>query len=93
MQLPEEDRHIITKSELDDRLAVLLGGRGAELLIYGDTSTGASDDLARATGIARAMVCEPDQAALNGLLEHSQRGRAAGRPQGEGFGREGQQFS
>jgi cell division protease FtsH len=58
MQLPEEDRHIITKGELEDRLAVLLGGRGAELLVYGDTSTGASDDLARATGIARAMVRE-----------------------------------
>ncbi len=58
MQLPVEDRHVYTRPELEDRLAVLLGGRGAERLIYEDTSTGASDDLARATDIARRMVTE-----------------------------------
>ncbi|MCO5166951.1 MAG: ATP-dependent zinc metalloprotease FtsH [Planctomycetes bacterium] len=58
MQTPAEDRHLYTRGELDDRLAVLLGGRGAELIIYGDTSTGASDDLARAADLARRMVLE-----------------------------------
>ena len=58
MQVPEEDRHIHTHAELQDRLAVLLGGRGAELIIYADTSTGAADDLARAGDLARRMVLE-----------------------------------
>ena len=58
LQLPEEDRHITTRSALCDRLAVLLGGRTAEELIYGDPSTGASNDIERATEIARAMVTQ-----------------------------------
>ncbi len=58
LQTPQEDRHLYTRAELEDRLAVLLGGRGAELIIYDDTSTGASDDLARAAEIARRMVLE-----------------------------------
>ncbi len=58
LQLPEEDRHITTRSALCDRLAVLLGGRTAEELVYGDPSTGASNDIERATEIARAMVTQ-----------------------------------
>jgi cell division protease FtsH len=58
MQIPEEDRHLYTRAELEDRLAVLLGGRNAELIVFGDTSTGASDDLARAAELARRMVVE-----------------------------------
>ncbi|WP_404713501.1 ATP-dependent zinc metalloprotease FtsH [Sphingomonas sp. MMS24-J13] len=56
MQRPTEDRFILSRGELADRLAVLLGGRAAELVCGGDLSTGAADDLAKATDMARAMV-------------------------------------
>jgi cell division protease FtsH len=55
-QLPTEERFLMTRSELEDRIAVLLGGRVAEELVYGETSTGAHNDLERATEIARLMV-------------------------------------
>jgi cell division protease FtsH len=55
-QLPTEDRYLMTRAELLDRLDVLLGGRVAEELIFGDVSTGAQDDLQRATDMARHMV-------------------------------------
>ncbi|MGA7713850.1 MAG: ATP-dependent zinc metalloprotease FtsH [Rhizomicrobium sp.] len=56
IQRPIEDRFIISESELFNRIAVLLGGRAAETLVYGEVSTGAADDLTRATDIARNMV-------------------------------------
>jgi len=56
MQRPSEDRHLVRRSELDARVAVLLGGRAAEQLVFGELSTGAADDIARATAIARDMV-------------------------------------
>lgn len=56
MQLPEEDRYILTKKELEDRLAVLLGGRAAEEVFFGEVSTGAQNDLEKATILARKMV-------------------------------------
>jgi len=55
-QLPTEDRYLMTRSELDDRMAVLLGGRVAEEIVFGDISTGAQDDLQKATDIALSMV-------------------------------------
>jgi cell division protease FtsH len=58
LQLPTEDRYLMTKSELLDRLCVLLGGRVAEEIIFGDISTGAQNDLMRATDIAKSMVKE-----------------------------------
>jgi len=58
MQLPTEDRYLMTKSELEDRMAVLLGGRVAEELHFDEVSTGAQNDLYRATDIARSMVRE-----------------------------------
>jgi cell division protease FtsH len=58
MQRPLEDRYLMTQPELDDRLAILLGGRTAEELSFGQVSTGAQNDLERATEIARAMVVE-----------------------------------
>lgn len=58
MQLPTEDRYLMTKSELEDRMAVLLGGRVAEELVFHEVSTGAQNDLYRATDIARSMVRE-----------------------------------
>jgi cell division protease FtsH len=58
LQLPTEDRYLMTRSELLDRLAVLLGGRVAEEIIFGEISTGAHNDLQRATDIATSMVKE-----------------------------------
>jgi cell division protease FtsH len=54
--LPEEDRHFHTRSQLLDRLAAMLGGLVAEELVFGESSTGPSDDLEKATRIARQMV-------------------------------------
>jgi len=56
MQLPTEDRFLMTESELENRVATLLGGRVAEELIFDEVSTGAHDDLSKATDIARSMV-------------------------------------
>lgn len=56
MQRPTEDRFLITEAELRDRMAVLLAGRAAEKLVFDDISSGAEDDLAKATDIARSMV-------------------------------------
>ncbi len=56
MQLPTEDRFLMTESELENRVATLLGGRAAEELIFDEVSTGAHDDLSKATDIARSMV-------------------------------------
>ena len=56
LQLPTEDRFLMTVTELENRIAVLLGGRTAEQLIYGEVSTGARDDLKKATDIAKSMV-------------------------------------
>jgi cell division protease FtsH len=57
-QLPLEDRYLLTRSELEDRIAVLLGGRVAEEIIYGEISTGAHNDLERVTELARLMVMQ-----------------------------------
>jgi cell division protease FtsH len=53
---PSEDRYVVRRSELDAKIAVLLGGRAAERMMFGELSTGAADDIARATAIARDMV-------------------------------------
>lgn len=58
LTLPTEDRYLVSKSELLDELAMLLGGRVAEEMIFHDVTTGAQDDLDRTTKIARQMVCE-----------------------------------
>jgi cell division protease FtsH len=58
MQLPFEDRYLMTRTDLQNQLAVLLGGRTAEELALGEVSTGAQNDLQRASDIARAMVTE-----------------------------------
>jgi len=70
IQLPTEDRYLMTKSELEDRLAVLLAGRVTEELIFGDVSTGAQNDLMRATDIARAMVKEYGMSGKMGLTTY-----------------------
>jgi len=57
-QLPTEDRYLLTKQELMDRIAVLLGGRVAEEIVFNEISTGAGNDLERVTDLARRMVTE-----------------------------------
>lgn len=58
LQMPEEDRYLLTKEELEAEISVLLGGRAAEELIFGQPTSGAADDLKRAVEIARKMICE-----------------------------------
>jgi cell division protease FtsH len=66
-QEPTEDRYLMTRTELLDRLDVLLGGRVAEEIIFGDISTGAQDDLRRATDMARHMVTQYSMSEKVGL--------------------------
>jgi len=56
IQRPTEDRFLMTRAELENKMAVLLGGRAAELLVFGEVSTGAADDLQKVTSIARSIV-------------------------------------
>jgi len=58
VNMPEEDRYLRTKAELMDQLTVLLGGRAAEEVVFGDQTTGAAEDLKQATEIAKRMVVE-----------------------------------
>lgn len=74
-QQPTEDRYLMTRSELLDRLGVLLGGRVAEELVFGEISTGAQNDLQRATDIVRSMVAEYGMSERLGLVTYErQRG-------------------
>ena len=57
-QIPEEDRHNLKRSYLLNRIAIMLGGRTAEKIVFDDVSTGAGDDLKKATQLARRMVCQ-----------------------------------
>ena len=56
IQRPTEDRYLMTRTELENKIAVLLGGRAAEKLVFGELSTGAADDFAKTTDIARDMI-------------------------------------
>jgi cell division protease FtsH len=67
-QLPTEDRYLMTRSELEDRIAVLLGGRVAEEIVFQDVSTGAQNDLQRATDLARSMIMEYGMSEKLGLV-------------------------
>ncbi len=58
MQMPTEDRYLLTFEELQDRISIMLGGRAAEKVVFNRISTGASDDIMRATELARRMVTE-----------------------------------
>jgi cell division protease FtsH len=58
MGLPTEDRYLQSKSEFEDKIAAMLGGNASEKLIFGDTTTGASNDIEKATNLARRMVTE-----------------------------------
>jgi cell division protease FtsH len=58
LQLPQEDRYLTSRSEMVNRLCVLLGGRSAEEIVFNETTTGDSDDLSKATALAQKMVME-----------------------------------
>ena len=75
-QLPTEDRYLMTREELLDRLCVLLGGRVAEELVFGDISTGAQNDLQRASDIARSMVTEYGMSERLGLVTYTREKRS-----------------
>ena len=74
-QQPTEDRYLMTRAELLDRLGVLLGGRVAEELVFGEISTGAQNDLQRATDIARSMVTEYGMSERLGLVSYERERR------------------
>ena len=70
--LPTEDRHTMSRKQLLARLAMALGGRVAEEIVFGEITSGASDDIKRATRIARAMVCELGMSAKLGPLAYGE---------------------
>jgi|WetSurMetagenome_2_1015567.scaffolds.fasta_scaffold03403_6 cell division protease FtsH len=76
-QLPTEDRYLMTREELLDRLKVLLGGRVSEEIVFGDISTGAMNDLQRGTDIARSMVTEYGMSDRLGPLTYNREPRPA----------------
>jgi cell division protease FtsH len=76
MQVPTEDRFLLKKTELLSRIATLLGGRAAEEIVFQDVSTGAHNDLARATDIARSMVKEYGMSAKIGQVYIAREKRA-----------------
>jgi len=71
MQMPTEDRYLLTLGELEDRIAVMLGGRAAEKVIFNEISTGASDDIQRASELARRMVTEFGMSEKLGTVRYS----------------------
>jgi cell division protease FtsH len=75
LALPLEDKYLHTRSELEDSMAMLLGGRTAEELVFGEITTGASDDIERCTDIARGMVT---QYGMSDLLGPQQLGKVKG---------------
>src|SRR2546421_855807 len=82
MQLPLEDRYLMQRKDLMNQLAVLLGGRTAEEIALGEISTGAQNDLQRATDMARAMVTEWGMSDSLGAINYE----GAKRPQFLGLG-------
>lgn len=86
--LPGEDRYLMTKSELLDRLCVALGGRVAEEIIFGEVSTGAHDDLQKATQIARRMVKEFGMSERLGLVTFERERKSLFLDNGLGLGKD-----
>lgn len=76
-QLPTDDRYLMTRSELEDKLCVLFGGRVAEEILFNDVSTGAQNDLQRATDIAISMVTEYGMSEKMGLRTFEKERRSA----------------
>jgi cell division protease FtsH len=92
-QLPTEDRYLLTKQELMDRIAVLLGGRVAEEIIFNEISTGAGNDLERVTDLARRMVIEYGMSRELGPVNYVGSRRAQFLPNGDGTGGDSRVYS
>ena len=73
LQLPVQEKFLSTRNELEDQIAILLGGRVAEEIVFGDVSSGASNDLERASEIARSMVCQLGMSEKLGPLTYGKR--------------------
>jgi cell division protease FtsH len=73
MQMPEEDQYLLGQRQLEERMAVMLGGRAAEVLIFDEPSTGAANDLERATELARRMVTEFGMTEALGPVRYAQK--------------------
>ena len=86
IQRPTEDRFLMTREELENKMAVLLGGRAAELIVFGHLSTGAANDLAQVTDIARSMVTRYGMSEKLGnvALEKDERSFLSPNPLGNG---------
>ena len=87
MQLPSEDQFLLSKSELIDRIRGILGGRAAEEIVFVEITTGAENDLERATALTRQMVCIYGMSPKIGLAHCAQR------QNGYQLGRHGWQLS
>jgi cell division protease FtsH len=74
MQMPVEDRYLMTSAELTDRLTVMMGGRAAEQVILNTITTGASDDITKATDLARRMVVEFGMSDVLGTVRYAGQG-------------------
>jgi cell division protease FtsH len=72
MYLPKEDKYTLRKNELLDRLVMIMGGRVAEEIVFGDVTNGARGDINQATNIARRMVCEWGMSDKMGMVEYGE---------------------
>jgi cell division protease FtsH len=77
LQLPVEEKFLSTTDELKDQIAILLGGRTAEELVFGNVSSGAQNDLEKASTIARLMVCQLGMSPKLGPMTYGKRQRLA----------------
>jgi cell division protease FtsH len=86
LQLPTEDRYLTSRSDMLNRLCILLGGRTAEEIVFKEITTGAQDDLSKATQIAHKMVCEFGMSEKLGLVTYKKKSEELflGRELGEG---------
>ncbi len=75
IQRPTEDRFLMTRQELENKMAVLLGGRAAEYIVFGELSTGAADDLQKVTDIARSIVTRYGMTTELGLVTYEKENR------------------
>ncbi|SFO40615.1 ATP-dependent zinc metalloprotease FtsH [Nitrosospira briensis] len=76
IQRPTEDRFLMTRAELENKMAILMGGRAAERVVFNEISTGATDDLAKATDLARAMVLRYGMSEALGNVAYDREGSA-----------------
>jgi cell division protease FtsH len=76
IQRPTDDRYLMTRIELENKMAVLLGGRAAESIVFEQVSTGASDDLAKVTDIAHSMATQYGMFPQLGLVVYEQSGQS-----------------